>query len=199
MLFQGQEFSASSPFLFFADHNPELAKLVKEGRAGFLSQFPSIALPELQSELPDPADSATFERCKLDLTERAKHAETYTLTRDLLRLRRHDATLRAPRRGDFDGAVLGPESLVLRFFGDDDDRLLVVNLGRDLVLVQTAEPLLAAPADCCWRTIWSSEDPRYGGHGAPPLETDDGWRVPGHCAVLLGPGPDTGPMAATGV
>ena len=34
MLFQGQEFAASSPFLYFADHNPELAKLVAQGRRG---------------------------------------------------------------------------------------------------------------------------------------------------------------------
>ena len=40
MLFQGQEFAASSPFLFFADHVPELAALVREGRSTFLHQFP---------------------------------------------------------------------------------------------------------------------------------------------------------------
>ena len=49
MLFQGQEFAASSPFLFFADHDAELAQLVRKGRAKFLQQFPSIALPEMQS------------------------------------------------------------------------------------------------------------------------------------------------------
>jgi maltooligosyltrehalose trehalohydrolase len=43
MLFQGQEFAASTPFLFFADHKPELAKLVCEGRKEFMSQFPSVA------------------------------------------------------------------------------------------------------------------------------------------------------------
>ena len=32
MLFQGQEFAASTPFLYFADHNPDLAKLIEEGR-----------------------------------------------------------------------------------------------------------------------------------------------------------------------
>ena len=42
MLFQGQEFSASAPFLYFADHDPELAEAVRKGRAEFLTQFPSI-------------------------------------------------------------------------------------------------------------------------------------------------------------
>ncbi|MBE2283865.1 MAG: malto-oligosyltrehalose trehalohydrolase [Prosthecobacter sp.] len=43
MLFQGQEFASSSPFLYFADHNPELAALVAQGRAKFLEQFPSAS------------------------------------------------------------------------------------------------------------------------------------------------------------
>ncbi len=43
MLFQGQEFAASSPFLYFADHNENLAPLIRRGRAEFLSQFSSIA------------------------------------------------------------------------------------------------------------------------------------------------------------
>jgi hypothetical protein len=46
MLFQGQEFSSSMPFLYFADHNPDLAKLVRSGRAQFLSQFASLSSAE---------------------------------------------------------------------------------------------------------------------------------------------------------
>ena len=77
---------------------------------------------------------------------------------------------------------------VLRFFGENgDDRLLFVNLGRDLHLDPAPEPLLAPPADCEWNTVWSSEDPRYGGTGTPPLDTEDNWRIPGYAAVLLKP------------
>ncbi|HEX9016751.1 MAG TPA: malto-oligosyltrehalose trehalohydrolase [Chloroflexota bacterium] len=88
LLFMGQEFAASSPFLFFADHNRELAPLVAAGRKQFLSQFPSIATPEVQAMLPDPSDPETFGRCKLDLSERTSHGWAYALHRDLLRLRR---------------------------------------------------------------------------------------------------------------
>ena len=42
MLFQGQEFGSSSPFFFFADHHPELARLVSKGRREFMSQFARI-------------------------------------------------------------------------------------------------------------------------------------------------------------
>ena len=54
MLFQGQEFAASSPFLFFADHGEELAQAVRKGRAKFLEQFPSVALPQMQAQLAPP-------------------------------------------------------------------------------------------------------------------------------------------------
>ena len=60
MLFQGQEFAASSPFVFFADHDSELASTVKEGRLEFLKQFPSLASPDMQTRLPDPTDPRNF-------------------------------------------------------------------------------------------------------------------------------------------
>ena len=42
MLFMGQEFFSSSPFLFFADHKPDLQPVVRKGREKFLSQFPKF-------------------------------------------------------------------------------------------------------------------------------------------------------------
>src|SRR5262249_13455529 len=59
LLFQGQEFSASSPFLYFADLEPELAAAVRAGRAKFLSQFPSVVEFEREGALDDPGDPAT--------------------------------------------------------------------------------------------------------------------------------------------
>lgn len=188
MLFQGQEFAASSPFLFFADHNPDLARLVRKGRGDFLKQFPSIATTEMQALHADPGDPKTFERCKLDFGERQRHAEVYSLHRDLLKLRRQDPVFRRQRRGGLDGAVLSDQAFVLRFFADGGaDRLLVVNLGRDLHLTEAPEPLLAPPEGNRWATLWSSEDPRYGGGGTPPLDTEDNWRLPRESAVVLLP------------
>jgi len=188
MLLQGQEFAASSPFFYFADHRQELANLVYQGRVEFLAQFHSLATPEMQGCLPDPADPATFERSKLDFSEREQHAEIYMLHRDLLQLRREDPVFRAQRSGGIDGAVLGPEAFVLRFFGDNGhDRLLLVNLGLDLDLNPAPEPLLAPPEGMQWETRWSSEEPRYGGCGTPPLETEENWQIPGRAAVVLTP------------
>ncbi|MGN6732257.1 MAG: malto-oligosyltrehalose trehalohydrolase, partial [Candidatus Binatia bacterium] len=186
MLFQGEEFASSSPFLFFADHPPDLAKAVRKGRAEFLAQFRTLATPEMQRLVPDPADRATFERCKLDLNEREAHSEAYALHCDLLRLRREDSVFR--KQGSFDGAVLGSEAFLLRFFDTQTgDRLLLVNLGPDLLLCIAPEPLLAPPETKRWEILWSSESPKYGGAGTAALETEDGWRIPGHAAVVLVP------------
>jgi len=193
MLFQGQEFGASSPFLFFADHNPELNGQIRDGRAEFLAQFNSLATPGMQQRFADPGDPATFERCKLDHTERETHRKIYDLHCDLLKLRREEPAFRAQKRHGVDGAVLSSDAFLLRFFGDNgDDRLLLVNLGIDLDLDPAPEPLLAPPADSEWTTLWSSEDPKYGGIGTPPLEAPRGdltenWRIPGHAAVVLKP------------
>lgn len=189
MLFQGQEFASSSPFYYFADHKPELALLVGQGRATFLSQFRSLATSEMQPCLVDPADPSTFEQCKLDFSERQRNRPTYDLYKDLLRLRREDPVFSAQIPHGVDGAVLAMECLLLRFFSErgDDDRLLLVNFGIDLHLDPAPEPLLAPPEGMTWQTVWSSEAPRYGGSGTPSLDTEDNWRIPGHAAVVLRP------------
>jgi maltooligosyltrehalose trehalohydrolase len=187
MLFQGQEWGSTRPFVYFADHRPELAKAVDEGRRKFLAQFPSCANPETQARIMTPHDPATFAACKLDWSERERHAGVLALHRDLLRLRREDPAFAAADRASLHGAVIDREALVLRFLCPSGDRLLVVNLGRDLTLGSVSEPLMAPPAAQHWRTIWSSEDPRYGGPGIGPVESDDGFHLPGHAAVVLAP------------
>ena len=186
MLFQGQEFAASSPFLFFADHNAELAEKVRTGRAEFLQQWRSLATGQLKFD--DPCSRETFEKCKLDLSEREKHAETYALHRDLLKLRKSETVFSRQDR-QFDGAILGPEALVVRFFSEGyrDDRLLVVNLGEDLHLNPAPEPLLGPPENTQWEVQWSTEDPRYGGNGTPPLDSERNWIIPAHAAAVLRP------------
>ena len=188
MLFQGQEFAASSPFLYFADHKPELAELVKKGRTEFLRQFPGIAAEGSARFLPDPFAPETFERSKLDLSERESHAEAYALHRDLIRLRRSDPTFAAQAGDGIDGAVLDHEAFVIRFFsGDGDDRLLLINFGPDLRLQAQPEPLLAPVPGTDWKILWSSEHPSYGGGGVTEVLRSGAWFIPGHAAVALKP------------
>src|SRR4029077_5613861 len=121
-----------------------------------------------------------FVKCKLDAEERLRNVHALALHRDLLALRRSDVTLRSQGAHGNARAGLGPSALVLRFFGESelDDRLLVLNLGSDLRYVPAPEPLLAPPTSASrWALLWSSEDPRYGGDGSPPLDTDEGWQI----------------------
>ena len=143
LIFQGQEFAASAPFTYFADHAPELADNVAKGRREFLEQFPSIS----GGHLPLPHERATFEQCKLDHSERETNGEVVKMYRELLRLRRA-----MPFDARMEGAVLGKTSLALRWFGDDP-RLLLVNLAGKLDMNATDEPLLAGD----WKTLWTAE------------------------------------------
>jgi maltooligosyltrehalose trehalohydrolase len=189
MLFQGQEFGASTPFRYFADHRPELAAAVQKGRAEFLSQFPSLASPEAQRCLPPPHDPQTFESTVLDWSEYDTHVEHRRLYEDLIAMRRFDRAFVEQESGRVDGAVLAAEAFVLHYFAADpqDERLLCVNLGTDLVAGSFAEPLVAPPDGFSWALRWSSEDPDYGGAGTPEVAGANGWRLPGHSALVLAP------------
>lgn len=188
MLFQGQEFCASSHFFYFNDLREDLRKEVADGREKFLNQFPTIASKETVTQLAAPHDPATFHRSKLDLSERERHAQAYALHMDLLRLRREEPVFQAQRTGEYDGAVLGRDSFVLRFFGAGrQDRLLLVNFGKAEHLDPAPEPLLAPPLGKRWTTLWSSEWPKYGGPGAVEPESEENWRIPAEAAVVLRP------------
>jgi maltooligosyltrehalose trehalohydrolase len=183
LLFQGQEFASSAPFLFFADHREELREPIRNGRREFLSQFVSVSDPDVGPALPSPVEEATFEKCKLDLNERDTHGAAYALHRDLLRLRHTHKTISHPER--VDGAVVGTNAMVLRYFGAAEHYILVVNFGCDFDLSPAPEPLLAPPGPDGWSLVWSSESISYGGNGTPPLNTESAWRIPGEAAVLL--------------
>jgi maltooligosyltrehalose trehalohydrolase len=188
MLFMGQEIGANMPFLYFADHHAELAKLVREGRSKFLSQFASIAGDEVvQSELHDPAARATFESTKLAWSETDVDFSILNLHHDLLALRREDRLFAYADRATMHGAVIGPEAFLLRWLSPDgNDRLLIINLGREFHWSSLSEPLMAPPVGCEWRLRFSSNHPRYGGSGVAAISMVN-LTIPGHTAVLLTP------------
>nr|WP_281176470.1 malto-oligosyltrehalose trehalohydrolase [Candidatus Nitrospira nitrificans] len=187
MLFMGQESGVSNPFQFFVDYaGEEIGSQVFQGRKTFLSQFPSYATRDAQQAISDPNDSMTFERSKLNFTDDDTQAPVYRLHYDLLRLRREDIVISSQDRARVDGAVLGPQALALRYFeADGCDRLLLLNLGPDLHYVPAPEPLLAPQSNGDWRLMWSSDDPRYGGPGAPNPLTEQGWHIPSESAWLF--------------
>ena len=185
LLFQGQEYNSSAPFLYFADHKAELQGPVTNGRREFLEQFSSLGDPDVPDVLASPVAADTFERSTLDPAEAERHADALALHTDLIALRRGDPVITGAAKR-IDGAVLAPEVLVLRYFGGaEGDRLLIVNLGSELELTPAPEPLLAAGPSGPWRLAWSSEAVRYGGHGTAPIDMAGDLRLPGQCALFF--------------
>jgi maltooligosyltrehalose trehalohydrolase len=152
LLFMGQEWNASTPFIYFTDHNAELGRLVTEGRRKEFAGFKRFA----GSEVPDPQAVETFTRSKLDWSEaeRPEHAGVRALYRELLRLRATDASLRERHRGHFDARPLGKDALVLERRGPSGGALHVL-----LNVRGTLEHRLPAGAEL---VLWS-EAPRFGG------------------------------------
>jgi maltooligosyltrehalose trehalohydrolase len=105
MIFEGEEYAASTPFQYFADHeDPEMAKAVKEGRRGEFAAFGWNP-----AEIPDPENVETFERSKLNWNEvhEGRHEEMFQWYRGLIALRRGSASLNNGEPGQtkvtFDG------------------------------------------------------------------------------------------------
>ena len=195
LLFQGQEFGATTSFCYFSDvGDDKLKEAVRKGRFEFLAQFPSTARAEMQARIGVPHDPHTFEKSKLDWNEREQNSALCHLHRDLMQLRREDSRLRLQIAGAVDGAVLSAESFLLRFQSEkNDDRLLIVNLGRRHRLVPAPEPLLAPPSDCEWELLWSSESVRYDGPGTVDIAMDEEWILPAEAAFVLRPRVHTEP------
>lgn len=97
MLFMGQEWAASTPFLYFTDHAPDLGALVVEGRRNEFRRFSAFSDPATRDLIPSPQGTDTFAASVLRWEEalQAPHAHVLTQTRDLLAIRH--AHLRQPR------------------------------------------------------------------------------------------------------
>jgi maltooligosyltrehalose trehalohydrolase len=86
MLFMGEEWGATQPFLFFCDFSGELAEAVRKGRRAEFSRFPEFADPDRVAKIPDPCAEATFLASKLDWSRiNPSHLAYY---RELLKIRR---------------------------------------------------------------------------------------------------------------
>ena len=186
-LFQGQEFGSTHPFFYFSGLEGHAAESVFDGRKASLRNLPSVADPAMLAGLPDPADPETFAASKLDWTEMETNAPLLQLHRDLIELRRSQAAFSQTSRRQVDGAVIGDGAMLVRYRTDrtDEQKLLLLNLGRDLNIGVVAEPLLAPPGGRRWVLQWSSEHPNYGGAGRRPFDTDQYSILPSDTAIVL--------------
>lgn len=186
LVFMGQEWAASSPFLFFTDHGAELGRLVTEGRRHEFRHFAAFSSPDTRERIPDPQADETFGASRLVWAERERepHAAVVRLYRALLALRRAHPAFRGPwrtadpvrgRHGaawDVRAVALDAHSVGLLRRGTDGTRLLALvrlsGSGRT-----DAAPLVRAAAGWfpkgapAWSLVLSTEDPAF----APDAQT----------------------------
>ena len=139
LLFMGQEWAATSPFLFFTDHHDELGRQITEGRREEFASFASFADPALREKIPDPQAERTFTRSRLNWSEldAPAHASTLRLYQRLLGLRATSAPLRNGSREAFDARPLDDETVVIERRDGGDRLWIVVRLGeRGMVTVR---------------------------------------------------------------
>lgn len=132
LLFMGQEFAASTPFLYFTDHHQELGRLVTGGRRQEFGGFRAFADESAQALIPDPQAESTFLASKLKLEERELHAGAYRLYQRLLAIRHADAVFASQDRSRSRATPLGANAIALHRWQDDDHRLLLANFGAEL-------------------------------------------------------------------
>ena len=167
LLFMGQEWAASTPFLYFTDHHGELGRLVSEGRRREFRDFPAF---HGNAEVPDPQAVSTFEESKLrwDEIERPPHAGVLALYRALLKHRRSERLLQ-PQVLDMDDVTIG-----IRY-----PSLAVVARLKGAGRVDRPSWL-----DEGWRVALTTEDAAFGG-STPPSVEDATLAFPGPAAVIF--------------
>jgi maltooligosyltrehalose trehalohydrolase len=185
LLFMGQEFAATAPFLYFTDHHPELGRAVTEGRRAEFAGFSAFSNPRARDQIPDPQAEETFLRSKLDWGERERHATVLALYTDLLALRRDDPVLAAQDRLRMRATAPSEQVVAMHRWTEAGHRLVVANLGETACSVRLGEVVAPDPPAGRWRVRWHSNEVRYGGDGQTPSVADEVVRAPAHTVAVL--------------
>jgi len=124
MLFMGEEWATSSPFLYFADHeDEEMRRLVSEGRKRDFALF-------FGDEVPNPEDIETFNKSKLnwDEIDTGKHAEMLAWTKSLIKLRRCTVAL---NDGNMHHLMVSSDDRRMTLVMQREEARILVNLGME--------------------------------------------------------------------
>jgi maltooligosyltrehalose trehalohydrolase len=140
LLFMGEEFAATTPFLFFCDFGPELAAKVRDGRRAEFAQFDRFHSREAQAQIPDPNNQATFLASKLDWAsvELDPHRQWLQFYRQLLALRRETIVPRIQDilAGQAQYQVLAPGAVRVRWMFAQGGLELLANLSRSRIALE---------------------------------------------------------------
>jgi maltooligosyltrehalose trehalohydrolase len=173
LLFQGEEFAASTPFQYFAHHeDQEMARAVSEGRKREFAAFGWAP-----DEVPDPESRETFERSKLNWSEigEGQHAEMLDWCRKLIALRRGSTTLNNGEPGHVKVSFSEDERWLVM---DRESIRVALNLGKDFVALKKFQN---------YRMVLPSEDDIR-------LESDTLHLPPSRLAILSQDDPSTHTM-----
>lgn len=169
MLFMGQEWSASTPFQFFTDHNSELGKLVTQGRRKEFRHFAAFRDPAVLATIPDPQAASTFADSKLkwDELREEKHVHVLLLYQEFLALRRTHPAFRTRLRDNFIATEIC-DGVVALFFGEAAryDLAVLINLVGDYEMPNLEIARFAPGEGRDWQPLLSSNEERFGGAGA---------------------------------
>ncbi len=183
LIFMGQEWGASTPFLYFTDHHGELGRLVEEGRRSDMEKFSIFEKELARHDWPSPQASETFEQSKLrwEESESEGHGACLRLYREALRLRREHAVFRPKDRSGFQVEALSCEVLAIRNRNEEEDWLLLCDLRGGHQGNLNEEPFCALSDGRRWRPILSSNGLQFGGPDSSSLDVSSGrleFRVP---------------------
>ncbi|MDX2024201.1 MAG: malto-oligosyltrehalose trehalohydrolase [Deltaproteobacteria bacterium] len=155
LIFMGQEWAASSPFLYFTDHDAELGEAIERGRRQEFQHMTAFADASAQERIPNPQLQETFVRSKLNWEERERpgHKRVLQLYKRLLQLRRTDPVLTQSRREQLLADARGDVLRVHRWRGPEQ-RLLLVNFGGSR---QSVEDIVGQSLSNVWQEVVSSE------------------------------------------
>jgi maltooligosyltrehalose trehalohydrolase len=158
LLFMGQEWAASTPFLYFTDHHDELGRLVTEGRRNEFSRFDAFADPATRGRIPDPQAISTFDASRLHWREREvePHAATLALYRSMIALRRSEPALQAA--ADCAVEAVSPNTLVVvRTSGTDTLALVLCVDGLETLDLRHVAPTSSTP-HARWRLVLATSE-----------------------------------------
>jgi maltooligosyltrehalose trehalohydrolase len=154
LVFMGEEQGSVSPFLFFTDHNPELARLVREGRRREFAAFAQFSDQKNLSGIPDPNSTATFDRSgPVANPEYAGLRER--LYRELLAVRRTEIVPRLVPAQAIDALPVGPAAVLASWrLSDGTELTIACNLGPEAVAIPAQSgKLLFATSDSAGRSV----------------------------------------------
>jgi maltooligosyltrehalose trehalohydrolase len=170
MLFMGQEWGASTPFLYFTDHPGELGKKMAWYRAEEFRRQGMNGDDHVLERMPDPQAETTFAASVLRWSERdeSPHRQTLALYRACLQLRAREPVFQNPPRNTWNVRPLASDLLALRWKRQDRDWLLLVAVRSPSKLELNTDPFLAPRAGRRWTSAIFSNDQKFGGRDEPP-------------------------------